>query len=31
MNQVQATTAEEIQFRHKRQWGYIYRPYKPAQ
>ena len=28
--QAQATT-EEIQFRIKRQWGYIYRPYKAAQ
>ena len=25
--QVQATTGDEIQFRHKRHWGYIYRPY----
>ena len=22
-----ATTSDEIQFRHKRHWGYIYRPY----
>ena len=24
------TSTEEIQFRHKRHWGYIYRPYKAA-
>ena len=25
-----AASSEEIQFRHKRHWGYIYRPYKAA-
>ena len=25
-----AASSEEIQFRHKRLWGYIYRPYKAA-
>ena len=25
-----AANSEEIQFRHKRLWGYIYRPYKAA-
>jgi len=28
INQAAAPTTEEIQFRHKRIWGYIYRPYK---
>jgi len=27
-NQAGIATTEEIQFRHKRVWGYIYRPYK---
>ena len=25
-----AASSEEIQFRHKRHWGYIFRPYKAA-
>jgi len=28
INQAAAPTTEEIQFRHRRIWGYIYRPYK---